>query len=229
MPSKVKSSSCCIGRHPPSPDGLAPRLASSSVSSGRRVSKEHIPSLTTSDVAQLRAIFQEDTVTPLPEEGSEVKPHKGKGKLTSILEGDKSDSDIEMKVVDVKSRKSSSTLKSVAKRLKRHLSKDSELSKRHSRSSVGTSEEEIERRAELRRIRERRIREELSNEGVYDPDAKSVSSMVDAQTPSDRKIPNYWAGGGYIPLPSLTPPALSYPSIPFPFLSPCEKCVPRRP
>jgi hypothetical protein len=223
MPSKVKSSSCCIGRHPPSPDGLAPRPASSSVSSGKRVSKEHIPSLTRSDVAQLRAIFEEDTIPPLPEEGPQVKPHKGNGKLTSILEGDKSDSDIEMRVVDVKSKKSSNTLKSVAKRLKKHISKDSELSKRHSRSSVGTSEEEIERRAELRRIRERRIREELSNEGVYDPDAKSVSSIVDAQTPSDGKIPNYWAAGGYIPLPSLTPPALLYHKSPFQSLSPTEK------
>jgi hypothetical protein len=174
MPSKVKSSSCCIGRDPPSPDGLAPRPADSLASSGRRVSKEHIPSWTTADAAQIRAIFEEDTITPLPEEGPQVKPHKGKGKLVAILEGDRSDSDAETKFVEIKSKKSSSTLKSVTKRLKKHLSRDSALSKRHSRSSVGTSDEEIERRAELRRIRERRIREELSNGGVYDNDAKSV-------------------------------------------------------
>jgi hypothetical protein len=223
MPSKVKSSSCCIGRDPPSPDGLAPRPADSLASSGRRVSKEHIPSWTTADAAQIRAIFEEDTITPLPEEGPQVEPHKGKGKLVAILEGDRSDSDAETKFVEIKSKKSSSTLKSVTKRLKKHLSRDSALSKRHSRSSVGTSDEEIERRAELRRIRERRIREELSNEGVYDNDAKSVSSMVSTHTPPDGKNPRSWAPGDYIPLPSLRSLALQYPTVAFPHLSPLDQ------
>ncbi len=160
---------------------------------------------------------------PLPEESPQVQTHKGNGKLASILEGDKSDSEFEVKVVEIKSKKSSSTLKSVTKRLKKHLSRDSALSKRHSRSSVGTSEEEIERRAELRRIRERRIREELSNEGVYDDDAKSVSSMVDAQTPSGGKIPRYWAARDHVPLPSLIPPAITSPTVPFLYLSALDK------
>jgi hypothetical protein len=160
---------------------------------------------------------------PLPEEGSQVKPHKREGKLAAILEENKSDSDIETKFVEIKSKKSSSTLKSVTKRLKKHLSRDSALSKRHSRSSVGTSDEEIERRAELRRIRERRIRDELSNEKVYDNDAKSVSSIVGTHTPSDGKNPRSWAPGDYIPLPSLTCLALPYPTVPFPHLSPVDQ------
>jgi hypothetical protein len=146
-----------------------------------------------------------------------------KGKLAAILEGDKSDSDIEMKSMKITDKKSSNTLKSVTKRLKKRLSRDSALSKRHSRSSVGTSEEEIDRRAELRRIRERRIREELSNEGVYDDDAKSISSLVCGQTTSDRKSPRSWVPGDYIPLPALTPPDLPYPAIPLPYLSPLDK------
>ena len=147
---------------------------------------------------------------------------KGKGKLAAILEADKSDSDNQANIV-IKSKKSSSTLKSVTQRLRKHLSKDSALSKRLSRSSVGTSEEEVERRAELRRIRERRIREELSNEGVYDDDAKSVPSMAGAHTPSDREFSGSWFPGEYMPLPSLPPPGLPYPAIPLPQLSPLDK------
>lgn len=181
-------------------------------------------SWTTADVAQLRAIFDEDTITPLPEESStQVKPHKGKGKLTAILETDKSGSDVEGSLTGIKSKKSSSTLKNVTKRLKKRLSRDSVLSKRYSRSSVGTSEEEIERRAELRRIRERRIREELSNDEVYDDDAKSVSSMVDARTPSGKKSSGSWVPQDYIPLSALASPGAPYPPILFSYLSPHDK------
>jgi hypothetical protein len=222
-PTKITVSNCCIGQDPPSPDGLAPRPARSPVNLGRRASNEHIPSWTTADAAQIRAIFEEDVITAIPEEALQVTPHKGKGKLAAILEGDKSDSDIDMKFMTIKDKKSSSTLKSVTKRLKKHLSRDSALSKRHSRSSVGTSEEEIDRRAELRRIRERRIREELSNEGVYDDDAKSISSLVGAHTPSERKSPRSWIPGDYIPLPALTPPSLQYPTIPLPYLPTLDK------
>jgi hypothetical protein len=217
-----KSSNCCMSRDPPSPDGLAPRPATSAASSTRRNSKDHIPSWTTIDAAQLQAIFEEDAITPLAEESPQSKP-KGKGKLISILEGDKSDTDNELKFEEIKSKKSSSTLKAVTQRLKKRLSRDSALSKRQSRSSVGTTEEEIERRAELRRIRERRIREELSNEGIYDDDAKSVSSMTSAHTPSDQKNPRSWVSGDYIPLPALATPALPYPALPFPHLSPLDK------
>lgn len=60
-------------------------------------------------------------------------------------------------------RSASSTLHLVRTHLRRHISQDS-LSKRKSRSAVGSSQEEIERRAELKRLRHKRIQEELSSE-----------------------------------------------------------------
>ncbi|KAK1836107.1 hypothetical protein QBC39DRAFT_108410 [Podospora conica] len=60
-------------------------------------------------------------------------------------------------------RSASSTLQLVRTHLRRHISQDS-LSKRKSRSAVGSSQEEIERRAELKRLRHKRIQEELSSE-----------------------------------------------------------------
>lgn len=106
-------------------------------------------------------------------------------------------------------KKASSTLSTVKNRLKKHLSKDSGIttSKRHSRASVGTSEAEIERRAELRRIRHKRIQEELSNEGIYDDDAKSLSTL-DAATSSGLQERALW-----IPRESLTLPVLALPSL----------------
>lgn len=222
-PTKKRSSRCCIGGDPPSPDGLAPRPATRVVESEIRKSTEQVPSWTTTDAAQIQAIFEEDAITPLAEDARRVKPQHGMGKLVGILEGEKSDSDIEMKVLGVKGRKSSSTLKSVTKRLKKHLSRESALSKRHSRSSVGTSEEEIERRAELRRIRERRIREELSNEGVYDEDAKSISTISSPHTPLERAGLGSWSARKQIPSSTLAAKDPIYPAVPLPSLSSHEQ------
>ena len=52
------------------------------------------------------------------------------------------------------------------------------MPKRRSRSSVGTTEEEVERRKELRRLRQSRIMDELGTESAYDNDAKSISSII---------------------------------------------------
>jgi uncharacterized protein YdaT len=94
--------------------------------------------------------------------------------LQEIFE-DKSDTDDEDHNMTVK--KSSSTLNAVKTKLRHHLSRDSATSKRQSRS-VGTSEEEVERRKELKRLNHRRIQEELSNEGIYDEDAESLSTIT---------------------------------------------------
>jgi len=117
----------------------------------------------------------------------------------------------------VKLKKSASTLKSVKSRLKKHLSRDSGVSKRLSRCSVGTSEEEIERRAELRRIRHKRIREELSNEGIYDDDAHSISTIA-GHTSCRNDHRDIWKFGEFIPMPELTlpestPPAAEVPKL----------------
>ncbi|KAM3072471.1 hypothetical protein ACMFMG_009271 [Clarireedia jacksonii] len=79
---------------------------------------------------------------------------------------------------EVKPMRSSSTLNAVKIRLKKTFSRDSGLAKRSvKRGSVGTSEEELERRKELRRLRQKRIEEELSHEGEYDDDAQSLSTV----------------------------------------------------
>jgi hypothetical protein len=104
------------------------------------------------DIAELQAIFEED------------KSSSGDGKPCP------------------KPKKSSNSLASVKSRLKKRLSRDLKIYKRQSRSNVGTSEEEVERRAELRRIRQRRIQEELSNDVGYDSDAKSLPTIAGADS-----------------------------------------------
>ncbi|CZS98739.1 uncharacterized protein RAG0_07345 [Rhynchosporium agropyri] len=212
MSTSVLKSSCCTSRTPPSPDAVPSRPAIPAVKPKNRVSKDHVPSWISADTKELRAMFEEADVTD-PCSAKHIS-RKDSAKFREILEGDKfiTDSDFE----GVKTKKSSSTLQAVTQKLKRHLSKDEGLSKRHSRNSVGTSEEEIERRAELRRIRERRIREELSNEGIYDDDAKSVPSPPDTPLKNDRK--SSWIPGNYVPLPVLFPV-----SLPLPELDPLEK------
>ncbi len=183
---------------------------------------DQIPTWRAVETSQLRAILEEEVA----DRASEVPQveHKGGTLFEKSLEHDDySDSDKDS--AKVKSKKSSGTLNAVARKLKKHLSRDSALSKRHSRSSVGTSEEEVERRAELRRIRRKRIQEELSNEGIYDDDAKSVSSVAVAPTPppTAKKSHSSWTPGDFVPLPLFTPPALSLPKLSYPHLSPLDR------
>jgi hypothetical protein len=79
------------------------------------------------------------------------------------------DSDIENGLVP-------SRLNAVKSKLRRHLSRDSGLRKRTSRSSVGNSEAEAARREELRQIRKKRIQDELGDRLEYDDDAKFLCS-----------------------------------------------------
>ncbi|CZR59581.1 uncharacterized protein PAC_09475 [Phialocephala subalpina] len=221
------SSTCCIGsgRSPPSPDGDAPRLAPPTArpKPGKRLSKDQLPTwraVETNETTELRAIFEEEIADGT---GDILRiKHKGITVFREMLAIN--DDSSEKDSIEVKPRKSSNTLKTVTQRLKKHLSRESALSKRHSRSSVGTSEEEVERRAELRRIRERRIREELSNEGVCDDDAKSASSVAVAATSPRAKRSHFpWSSGNVLPLPFLTPPAIPLPKLSFPHLSPLPK------
>jgi hypothetical protein len=183
----------------------------------QRGSKDHIPSWISVDTTELQAIFEE-TAPSDPCRANHII-HKSSAKFREILEGDKecgTDTESER----IQEKKSSSTLKAVTQKLKKHLSKEDGVSKRLSRQSIGTSEEEVERRAELRRIRERRIREELSSEGGYDDDAKSLPSIPGTPLKNDR--PSAWIPGQYVPLPTLDPLYL-----PSPHLSPLETCVTR--
>ena len=116
-----------------------------------------------------------------------------------------------------KAKKSSGSLVSVKGRLRKHLSRELKIPRRRSRSSVGTSEEGIERRAELRRIRQKRIQDELSSEFGYDSDAKSLQTITGVDSAGED-------GGSLRPSecgprfpatqsPSRLTPALSSPSL----------------
>jgi len=190
--STMGSKICCTTRAPPSPDGLAPRPAkelspSKVYSSGTFVAPWSIPASPLSnpnDVADLQAIFEDDK--------------------SSIDDG----------LERTKPKKSANAVHAVAARLKKRLSRDmsiAESTKRYSRSSVGSSEEEIGRRAELRRIRQRRIEEELSND-IYDDDAKSFSTTCGGNSTLGR-VSRATRDGEYLPPPSLTPPTLTFPGV----------------
>lgn len=142
---------CCISPDdPPSPDGLPPQPVELVKDSGPVASWTTASRLSKpEDAAELRALFKD---------------------------GDSNIGDEEHKILEVK--KSSCTLSAVKFKLRKHLSRESALSKHRLRSAVGNSEEETQRRKELRVIRDRRIQEELSSEGAYDDDAKSFSTLA---------------------------------------------------
>lgn len=195
----MSSTACCLSRHPPSPDGVSPR-----------------PAVLSPPLFKLNAEHQE-AIPGSWSSGSHLSKPEDAAAIQAFFEDDKSDHRIEHdKAV---SKKPSSTLSAVKNRLKKHLSRDSGIAtnpKRLSRASVGTSEEEIERRAELRRIRHKRIQEELSQEGIYDDDAKSLST-VDAPvgpSPSRMQKRGSWHSGDPLPLPALDLPVLGSAELP---------------
>ncbi|KHE86407.1 hypothetical protein GE21DRAFT_1253441 [Neurospora crassa] len=88
--------------------------------------------------------------------------------------------------------KSTSTLQLVRENIRRHLSQDS-LPKKKSRSAVGSSQEEIQRRAELKRLMHKRIQEELRIEQSHERSRSEVSSVL---PPPRSSSPDYLPGGG---------------------------------
>lgn len=150
----MASYDCCTSREPPSPDGAAPRPVSSPPKPRKNLSKEPVQapswSLTSrfskaEDEAELRAIFEENR------------------------------SDEEATQDAFPSKKSTGTLNAVKTKLRRHLSRESGLSKRNSRSSFSNSDETNERIRELKIKLKERIKAELSSEVGYDEDAKSIT------------------------------------------------------
>ena len=88
--------------------------------------------------------------------------------------------------------KSGNTLKLVRTHIRRHLSQDS-FDRRKSRSAVGSSQEEIERRAELKRLMHKRIQDELrSEEGQGKTSQSDIASSHRRNGPSIEVLP----GGG---------------------------------
>jgi hypothetical protein len=178
-PNIVKnSSSCCKGDQTHSPGGLAPRpVAQFAPHLVKAIAKTQAQSRTSTDVHELRAIFKEEIM----DKTSVSNPSKNCSEPDDVSDQELSTSEQDLR--PDKHPRCSHPLKDVAKKLKKHLSIESALSKRYTRSSIGTSEEEVQRRAELRRIRQRRIQEELSNENGYDDDAKSLSNIMGMISP----------------------------------------------
>jgi hypothetical protein len=161
----MRPSNCCTICQPPSPEGYSPRPLST-VSQSAANGPEPQPMASSwstrfskpEDAAELQAIF--DNVSD--DEGND------RGTTTS---------------------KHSSIANIVRKKLRKHFSRESTSSShRPGRSSVGNSVEEVERRKELKRLRDRRIREELSVDDHYDDDAASLS--VAAPLNVDLPIPD---------------------------------------
>ncbi|APA12499.1 predicted protein [Sclerotinia sclerotiorum 1980 UF-70] len=184
------SSTCCTSRQPPSPDAVSPRpIRSPSITPANTLRKSprktsnlriadaqtQVPTWSsatkTEDEPEIRAIFEGQC---FPEKDREEE-------IRAVGEGDSDEDDEDEKQQGVKPMLSSNTLKSVKSRLKKTFSRESGITKNDKRRSIGTSEEEVERRKELRRLRQKRIEEELSYEDGYDEDAQSMST-VDCHT-----------------------------------------------
>ncbi|KAK4179441.1 hypothetical protein QBC36DRAFT_74216 [Triangularia setosa] len=87
--------------------------------------------------------------------------------------------------------KSTNTLQLVRTRIRRHLSQES-LSKKKARSAVGFTKEEIQRRAELKRLMHKRIQEGLRSEEGQESSRSEVSSDRHPGSPKIELLP----GGG---------------------------------
>lgn len=204
----MASANCCISRETPSPDGEAPRLVESSSKQSKKLTKDPILCSSTvsrfskpEDAAALQAIFENksdvhhgDTQITAKKSSSTLSVVKSKlqkhltRESVLICEEDKTDeSDVDSET-HITTKKSSSTLDVVKYKLKKHISRDSALSKH--RSPIGSSEEEVERRAELRRLRHKRIQEELGDEEAYDDDAKSITTDAETRCISTPLLPS---------------------------------------
>ncbi|KAF7946537.1 hypothetical protein EAE96_009534 [Botrytis aclada] len=179
------SSTCCTSRQPPSPDVVSPRpVRSPSLTptttlrkSPRKSSNSNIGELRTEVPVWSSATKMEDkTETRAVSEG-ECFPNSDKeNDILVVDKGNSDDDDEEERRQEVKPMLSSNTLKSVKSRFIKTFSREPGIAKANKRRSVGTSQEEVERRKELRRIRQKRIEEELSYNDEYDEDAQSTST-----------------------------------------------------
>ncbi|KAA8574369.1 hypothetical protein EYC84_005850 [Monilinia fructicola] len=122
----------------------------------------------TEDGMEIRAIFEGQCFSHSDKEND----------MVAANEQDSDEDNEEERHEKVKPMLSSNTLKSVKSRLKKTFSRESGIAKKNDkRKSIGTSEEEVERRKELRRLRQKRIEEELSYDDEYDEDAQSMSTV----------------------------------------------------
>ncbi|THV47788.1 hypothetical protein BGAL_0289g00160 [Botrytis galanthina] len=180
------SSTCCTSRQPPSPDAVSPRpVRSPSLTpvntlrnSPRKTSNFRNGELQTQVTAWSSATKMENTTEIKAVSEGECSPDSDKeNEIVVVDEGDSDDDDEDERRQEVKPMLSSNTLKSVKSRLIKTFSREPGIAKADKRKSIGTSQEEVERRKELRRIRQKRIEEELSYDNGYDEDAQSTSTV----------------------------------------------------
>ena len=162
---------CCVSCRRPSPDLPNVRLASSASDNSRGfLQRSHVPRSTgtldstgSEDRQELRRIF---------DSSQEQSDEKGSSRKQGYSSGS----------TDTRARHRSSTSR-LQDVLKKRLSRDSGFSAKSSRrkSKVNLSEEDIERRKELKRALHRRLRDELlkdqaASQGGYDPDAEIIQT-----------------------------------------------------
>lgn len=110
---------------------------------------------------QLRPPLVQDEELP---GSAQLSPCEGPAELCQLVVDDDSDNEGDG---SQSAKRSTRTLDVVRTKLIRHMSQDNET-KRQSRVAIGHSEEELARRAELRRFRQKRIQDELDKEGSLD-------------------------------------------------------------
>lgn len=102
----------------------------------------------------------------------------------TILEVEDSDDDEPVRTIR---NSSTGTLEAIKTKFNRHLSQKSE-SKRYSQQSLGTSDEEIARRAELKRLMHKRIQEELKSEEEQDEAEAKLSDVDELKSESSTNV-----------------------------------------
>lgn len=115
----------------------------------------------------------------------QVSPFEGPVELCQLAVGNPEHGDV--KNLNPGSR--TSTFDGVKARIIKHLSQDSGP-RRHSRVSIGHSDEELARRAEVRRLRQKRIQDELNKDVANDghsntshQSARYLSTLIDMGSP----------------------------------------------
>ncbi|ESZ97113.1 hypothetical protein SBOR_2471 [Sclerotinia borealis F-4128] len=181
------SSTCCTSRQPPSPDAVSPRpVPSSSVTPVNTLRKSPRKAASNSRIEGLQTQvplwssatnIEDETEMSAIFEGQRLAKCDKENKTVAADEEDSDEDEEAERQQEVKPMLSSTTLKSVKSRLKMTFSRESGSTKNDKRRSIGTSEEEVERRKELRRLRQKRIEEELSYDNEYDEDAQSMSTV----------------------------------------------------
>ncbi|PNY24160.1 Uncharacterized protein TCAP_05908 [Tolypocladium capitatum] len=151
---------CCSSRRSGKPIGRRDDEAATSIPTSDPLGLTDNP-LITQQTQQLGRLLAHDDGVP---DSAPVSPCEGPAELCQLVVDDDSDNQGDG---SQSAKRSTRTLDVVRTKLIRHMSQDNEA-RRQSRMAIGHSEEELARRAELRRFRQKRIQDELDKEGGND-------------------------------------------------------------